>query len=349
MKYKLYNNTEKAWGGMFEAIKNAESSIYWESYILSNDTSPYMDFFSVLKEKAKKGIKIRLVLDGFGALWFDNIDKKEIEDLRSLGAEILFFNSWFHRIHRKILIVDEKHAFIGGVNLANRYRKWLDLHAYIGDRRAVKNLLRTFANSYFYSGGKNTYLLSLKENSPLRKTQMWLLEHFPNTGRLLLKKYYTEKIAMAEKSIIIITPYFAPRAWLIKSLIMASQRNVNVSVLMPKESDIGIVNWANYLFAKTLSEYGIKFYLIGEMNHAKALLIDQKEGMIGSNNLDSQSFDFNIEVSLTFKNKNMVEDLKIITEEWMRDALVFDGKDFQTPFYLKPIEFVIKKIAQSFF
>lgn len=349
MRYKFYKSNEEAWVAMFDSIMKAEVSVYWESYILKNDTSPYLNFFDLLKSKARRGVKVRVVLDGFGSLWFENIDSKMLRELKDAGVDVLFFNSWFHRIHRKILIIDEKEAFLGGVNVANSYRKWLDLHLYIRDHKIIKTLTASFANSYFNSGGKNPYLLSIKKNSPVRRAQLWLLEHFPNTGKLLLKRYYLEKITMAEKTVTMVTPYFAPKPWLIKVLRQAVLRGVSVEIIIPETADMPLVDKSNYLFAKMLSEFGIKFYLIRKMNHAKALLVDNKEGLVGSNNLDSQSFDFNIEASFSFKRKDMVADLRTIIDEWKKEAFLFDSNKYISPWYLKPFEYILEKIAQKFF
>lgn len=334
---------------MFAAISNAKISVYWESYILKNDTSPYLNFFDVIKKKAREGVKIRIVLDGFASLWFENIEDELLEELRSLGVEVLFFNSWFHRIHRKILIVDEDVAFLGGVNVAHNYREWLDLHVSLKGRKIVKKLLSSFARSYFYSGGKNPYLLSLRKNYPVRKAEMWLLEHFPNTGKFLLRRYYTEKIALADEKISIVTPFFFPKFWLIKRMKQAVARGVIVEVIMPRVAENKITDIANYIFASALHGMGIKFYLTEQMIHAKALLVDEKEGLIGSNNIDTQSFEFNIEASLSFTKKDMVGDLKKIIDGWKKDAVPFDATKYETKWYFKPLEYVIEKVAQAFF
>jgi cardiolipin synthase len=154
---------------------------------------------------------------------------------------------------------------------------------------------------------------------------------------------------MAEKSIVMVTPYFAPKPWLIKALSKAVLRGVSVDILMPLNSDIRLVDVSNHMFAHILSKYGVKFFLAKQMNHAKALLIDDKEGLVGSNNLDTQSFDFNIEASLSFKRKDMVEDLRLITEEWKKDAIIFDGSTYQDNWFYRPVEYLIEKIAQHFF
>ncbi|MEI6296453.1 MAG: phosphatidylserine/phosphatidylglycerophosphate/cardiolipin synthase family protein [bacterium] len=349
MRYKFYKNNEDAWMAMFDAIKNSKTSIYWESYILKNDTSPYLNFFGIIKEKAKEGVKIRIVLDGFATLWFENIENSLLIELRMLGVEVLFFNSWFHRIHRKILIIDEEKAFLGGVNVAHSYRSWLDLHILIEGKKIVKTLLSSFARSYFYSGGKNPYLLSLRQNSQFRKTELWLLDHFPNVGRLLLKRYYVEKIALAEKKIIMVTPFFTPKPWLVKALKQALLRGVDVQIILPQKTESIITDFSNHIFTSALYDLGMKVYMTKEMIHAKALLVDDKVGLVGSNNLDTQSFDFNIEASLSFERKDMIKDLGLILEDWKKDSVPFDDNKYSSGWYYRPLELIVGKLAEIFF
>jgi cardiolipin synthase len=345
MKYKFFKSSEETWEEMFLAISGANKSVYWESYILNNDTSPYLNFFELLKTKAREGVRVIVVLDGFGSVWF-SMNENILREMRGAGVEVLFWNDWFHRIHKKILIVDEELAFLGGVNVSHDYRKWHDLHLRISGKRIVKNLLRSFAKSYHYSGGKDGRLNSLRKESRAARAELWLLEHFPNAGKFLLKRYYSEKISLARERVVIVTPYFAPKKWLIELLKRTVARGVVVEVLIPEGGDMAIARIANKIFASDLSRYGIKFYLMNKMNHAKALLVDNKVGLLGSNNIDSQSFDFNIEASLSFEREDMVNDLRFIIDEWRKDAVPFENKKHAHRWYYRPLEIIFAFIAQ---
>ncbi len=340
-EHKFYTNSQSAWSAMLFAIKQAKRTVYWESYIFEDDPSSEHNFFQTLLDKAREGVKIRVVLDGFGSLW---LSSDIVNKLREGGAEILFFNSWFRRIHRKILIIDQEVAFLGGVNVGKRYIKWLDLHTRLNGRRIVRSLVGSFSQSYFYCGGTDPEILSLRKRSNIRKTELWLLGNFPWIGKFMLRPYYEEKITLARKKIILVTPYFIPHRWLIKSLGRAVAKGVSVEVIVPQNTDSKFISLVNHTFISILNKTGIKFYLTRDMIHAKAILIDDKVGLVGSNNIDAQSFDINAEASISFERKEMVRDLKNIIEIWKRDAILFLHKKEHEGWYYKVMEKIVKFI-----
>ena len=298
---------------MLEAIKSAQKSIYWECYILLSDTTNH-NFFQVLREKAAQGLKVKVIVDAIGSYW---LNSKEIQDLQQAGAEVLVFNKkgWFNRNHKKILIVDERIGFIGGVNVAKAHHYWLDLHLKL-EGLIVRALLKSFIKSYKISGGKDN--LVHKKLKLHRKVR--ILDHLPLLSKnRILKKYYLQHINNAEKSILISTPYFIPHLWLIKSLKNAARRGVKIEIILPQKTDHKIITWLNHLFVYFVREEGINFYFSPKMIHAKALLVDDKEGLVGSN-IDATSFEFNSESGLVFKRKDMLRDLKSIFEIWKKDS-----------------------------
>jgi len=342
MPYKLYKNSSDAWKGMLSAISSAKKSIYWEVYIFQDDTDPLFSFFDVLEQKAKEGIKVVIILDAFGSY---SLSQSTVLRLKDNGVEILFFRQWLRRVHRKILIVDEEIAFLGGVNVAKPYIKWTDLHLRMKNKSVIKSLLWTFSRSYILCGGKDKELVGIREKSPSRKTKIWLIDHFPSIGKFLLREYYQEKIAKAKKSIIIVTPYFVPRPWLLKILKVAVLKGVKVQIIIPKNTDIKFMDFVNVVFMRATYQMGIKFYLGPDYNHSKAMFVDGVEGLIGSNNLDALSFSFNSEASVHFIKKDMVADLKKVITEWKKKSTVFKIEDYPFKWYFKPVEWLIHLIS----
>jgi cardiolipin synthase len=340
-QHKFYTNSESAWSAMIFAIKQASKSIYWEIYILEDDTSAEYNFFQALIDKARSGVKVRIVLDGFGSI---GLNSDTVEKLRQAGGEVLFFNSWFRRIHRKVLIIDENQAFVGGVNVGQKYIKWLDLHIRLTGKKIVRSLLKSFSRSYFYCGGTDSYLLSLRAESNVRKTNIWLLENFPWMGKLMLRPYYKEQIALAKKRVVLVTPYFVPHRWLIHALQMAQARGVSVEVIIPQNTDVGLIKFANHVFVSSLNKSGIKFYMTKDMIHAKAILVDDRVGLVGSNNIDSLSFDINAEAGISFERKEMVRDLKNIIDIWKGDSTLFKHNGEYEGWYYKIIEKFVRLI-----
>ncbi|MFA5987401.1 MAG: phosphatidylserine/phosphatidylglycerophosphate/cardiolipin synthase family protein [Candidatus Paceibacterota bacterium] len=327
---------------MLDAIFVAQKSVYWEMYIFEHDSSHAIDLVGALKKKAKEGVDVKIILDGFGSLYFP---QNVADDLTAAGAEILFFNGWFRRVHRKILIIDQQEVYLGGVNVGKAYHKWTDMHIMIKNSAIAESLVRSFSHSYNLCGGQDKKLLEFRNKAIVRKTQVWLLDHFPSLGRYFLKEYYLEKMVRAKKTMVMTTPYFVPRAWLIRSLRAAASRGVKIDIIVPGDTDSKIMNIANNLFMSLVSNENITFYLTSTMNHAKTILVDDSEGMVGSANLDSQSFHFNNELGLTFRDKTMVADLKKILDEWKRGAIIFNKNKMALAWYYRPLEWIVRLIS----
>ncbi len=304
---------------MIESIDNAQKSIYLEMYIFERDTTASHDFIGKLKHKARMGVRVIIVADAFGS---KNLKKEISSKIENSGIEFLFFSNWLRHIHRKILIVDERVAFIGGVNIGKRFTHWNDLQLKINGR-IVKRILRSFAYTYEMAGGKNKKILRYLERKFTAKLKFFVLEHLPNKNIYTLKSHYIKKITDAKKSIQIATPYFTPPNWLISLLDNALRRGVEVEILIPRNVDFKIMNRINVLYMQKLHSLGAKFYLAKKMNHAKLLIIDGEEGLIGSQNIDLLSFQLNSEAGIFFKEKELLAELEAVIKKWKQHSEIF--------------------------
>ena len=325
MKHRLYTTSSRAWDAMIEAIDQANKSIYLEMYIFEHDTTTSHDFIGKLKQKARDGVRVVIVADAYGS---KNLRNETTHELQNAGIELLFFSHWLRHIHRKILIVDKKIAFIGGVNIGKRFKSWNDLQLKIGGR-VVKRLLKSFAYTYEMAGGKNQSILKYREKKFTTKLKFFILEHWPSRNIYTLKSHYIEKITRAKKSIQIVTPYFTPPRWLISLLDDALRRGVKVEILIPARVDLRIMNVINYRYMRNLYPLGITFYLEKRMNHAKLLIIDREEGLIGSQNMDLLSFALNAEAGIFFKEKKLLAELEAITKKWKKYSVLFKPQKYK--------------------
>ncbi len=328
MTYKLYTTSVEAWDAMIEAIDLAQKSIFLEMYIFLDDTAQSHDFVGKLKQKAREGLRVVVVVDAFGSKLMKNEIAKNIQDS---GVELIFFSHWMRHIHRKVLVIDEKTAFIGGVNIGKRFTHWKDLQLSM-QGTVVKRIMKSFAYTYEMSGGKDKKILAYREKKFARKIKFLILEHWPIKNIYSLKSHYQEKLPHAQKSIRIVTPYFAPPRWLISLLDGAVQRGVEVEIIIPETSDLEIMNRVHYRYMHVVSKLGIKCYLSKTMNHSKLLLIDDEEALIGSQNMDLASFNFNAEVGVFFKEKKLVKQLSETFENWKQDTIKFKDKKYQLRF-----------------
>ena len=322
MKYRIYTTSKKAWDAMIKSILGATESIYMEMYIFLGDTNTTHDFLGILKRKAQSGVEVVLIVDAFGSM---DLKGEMVTELRAAGVELIFFSHWLRRTHRKFLIVDTRTAFMGGVNIENKIINWRDVQIRL-QGRIVKPILKSFAYAYKMSGGQKTSILQYNNHSLTKKLKGWLIDNWSNTQHsYYLNNYYKQKIIEAQKSIKLVTPYLLPPRWLLALLDNAVRRGVSVEIILPNQTDLKSLDKINYLNACRLSAMGVKFYFFPSMNHAKLMLVDDEEGVIGSQNLDILSFGFNMEAGIFFRQKNIINELGHLIERWKRESEFFES------------------------
>ena len=305
---------------MLKAMESAKSSIYIEMYIFLADTNSTHDFLGTIIRKAKSGVKVVIIADMFGSF---ALPRKTVELIREAGAEFLYFYGVFKHTHRKLVIIDRHIAFLGGVNIEEKIRHWRDLQIRV-EGKVISPIVLSFARMYRDCGGRDEKILSLSSLKPVQKIKSWIVENIPGTNRLYyLNNYYSSKLAAATESIQIVTPYLSPPRWLLSLLSNAIARGVAVEIIIPEDTDIKFLNRVNRVNAARLFDFGASIYLSREMNHAKAMVIDDREGIIGSQNLDVLSFGLNMEVGLFFSQKNIVLGLSALFGRWKAQATPF--------------------------
>ncbi|HEV7423916.1 MAG TPA: phosphatidylserine/phosphatidylglycerophosphate/cardiolipin synthase family protein [Candidatus Paceibacterota bacterium] len=323
MRYKIYTKTEKAWDAMLTAISRAKSSILFEMYTFVDNTADSHDFIEILRQKASAGVSIKIIIDSFGSSEFTDSSLKKLKDA---GAEIFIFRELFRHTHRKILVIDERVAYIGGINITKFYKKWDDLQIKI-EGKVVKYAIRSFVRAYKYYGGKDPLVLKYDKDLRASKGKVSFFEHSPLRDAFRLSEYYSDKIEFAKEKILIVTPYFMANHWLIKGLKKAAKRGVKVEIIMPRIADHPkIANIPNYFYMHKLHKHDITFFLTREMLHSKMMLIDGREGILGSQNIDILSFNLNAESGIFFTDLNLISELDHIAEAWKKDSIVYSPK-----------------------
>lgn len=346
MRYKIYTKTEQAWDAMLNTINQAKSSIFLEMYIFSDNTSDSHNFVKILRQKSISGVRVKVIFDSFGSVGLldDSLTK-----LKDAGVELFFFKKLFRYTHRKVLVVDEKVAFIGGVNIHKFFKKWHDLQIRV-EGKIVNHIMRSFARIYKKCGGRDPFVLKYAKLRFIQKGKIWFFEHFSNQGPFRLNKYYRDKINCAKRSILIVTPYFIPNNWVVDALRKARERGIVVEIIIPKvATNPKIANWPNYLYMNKLYPSGVKFFLTNEMIHSKIMLVDGQEGILGSQNIDVFSFDLNMESGVFFTEQKLINNLYEVANQWKEDSVLFTPKmrnnyffDHFVDFSLSIFESIIK-------
>lgn len=331
MTFRLYPQSELAWTAMYNRMQKATKSIHIEMYIFTADTDDTHNFINLLKNKAQQGLQVIIILDVFGSLALPNAIVKE---LRDSGVEVRFFRHLFYHTHKKIVLIDGRIAFLGGVNITEHARNWKDLQVEISGR-IVLPIYRSFKRTYKLTGGKLRTLKPYGDTTWSRRMNVWLLENMPVIGRRRVKSYYLQKLNGATQSIVLVSPYFIPARWLLGAMRNALSNGVKITVLIPDNTDFKLADNINKYYAGIASHLGVDVYFTPGMNHAKAALIDNAEGLIGSANLDALSFNIDNEIGVFFNDSAFVAQLQQLLSNWQATGVPYDKHRHRLKWYQK--------------
>ena len=342
-KLKILNNGNDTFEAIFNAIKNARHHIHIEYYIIENDRIGNR-LKELLIEKCQSGIEVRIIIDDVGS-W--SLGDNFISELKTNGIEIYSFmevrfprltSKMNFRNHRKILVVDGKTGFTGGINFADRYLygikdigEWRDSHLQIeGD--AVACLQVVFAADWYFVINEN--LTGIKYFPPFSdKTgiPVQIAASGPDSDWENISQAFFTAFSGARSKIFITTPYLMPPDHILTSLITAALCGVDVRIILPEKSDAIISKWCTFSYIEGMLEAGIKvfFYQKGFI-HSKAIIVDGEFSTIGTTNLDFRSLETNFEVNAFIYDektseiieKQFLEDIKnsreLKIEEWKK-------------------------------
>lgn len=299
---------------MIRDIREARRTVLLETYILKADrVGRYI--LDVLGEAARRGIEVHLRLDAFGSKSI--ISREAIDTLRSNGVLFSWCRlwNWRHplqyqrRNHRKLLVIDEDVAYVGGFNIGEEsssiYRgpqRWRDTHI-----RLTGPIVKQAATLFWDFQTKR-----------MRRREEWVEGSLlmPNYGLACRYKWrclLNDRFRMATKRIWLTTPYFVPDSGTQRRLKSAARRGVDVRVLVPEKSDVPIARWAARMSYGNLLNAGVKIYEYGaRVLHAKTALIDDDWSTIGTSNFDYRSFFTNYELNFLSRSPELNASLAAI-------------------------------------
>ncbi len=299
---QLHLGGEDAFFAIEKRLKEARETIHLLFYSFELDATG-TKIAELLVEKAKQGLTVRVLVDGFGS-------SNSIRRLKTLltphGAEVAVFlpsrisplsAPRFNFInHRKIIVIDEELAFCGGMNIGQQYRyQWHDMMFEIRGS-AVTGLSHVLLEDWYFSTQQSVE----DPKRPLStqgECEVAIISSGPDTEPWIHDAYFTA-ITQAQRQVYIATPYFIPTPSILTALRTARGRGVDVRLLLPSRSDVELVKWASRSFYPQLVGSGVRIFEYGPaMIHAKALLIDGKMVSVGTANVDNRSFRLNFEVT----------------------------------------------------
>lgn len=353
-------NGETKFPDVLKSLRAAKHHIHIEYYIYANDTIGNQ-LAQVLIEKAKEGVEVRFIYDDFGSR---DIRKNIARKLREEGVEaypfykinlIMFANRLNYRNHRKIIVVDGKVGYIGGINVSDNYINnddkdklfWRDTHLKIVGTSVV-NLQTTFLTDWNFCANQKipystNYFPLENETEHYGNHLVQIVSSGPDSKYPKIKFTLIQAILNAKHEICITSPYFIPDKSFLDALNIAALSGIEVKMLLPCKSDSFIVNTTTQSYFQELMNAGVKIYTYNKgFVHAKTMVCDQKIAIIGTANLDNRSFDLNFEINAivydeqiaTEQKENFDKDItlstQIVPDEWE-----------QRPMYMKLLEKVL--------
>ena len=307
---------------MFQAIRQAKSSIHLEYFNFRNDSIASL-LFDILREKRKEGVEVRAMFDGFG-------NDSNNQPLKKYHLEALRKNHIFGRDHRKIVVIDGQIAYTGGMNVADYYIKgteqvgeWRDMHCRIeGD--AVNELQAIFMRIWnrttgqnvsgmkYYRGGTLTKFSDLKPDTTYTKGRkmVGIINREPHVTPKIMRTFYINAINQAQDSIHIINPYFTLIPSVTRALTRAIRRGVKVEIMLSSKSDIPLTPDCALYQARKLQKRGARVWLYKPgFHHSKIMMVDGRYCTVGSTNLDARSLKCDFEENAVIVDKATTREL----------------------------------------
>ncbi len=323
----LLMSGQEKFDDMFAAIRQAKSSVHLEYFNFRNDSIARL-LFDLLGEKAKQGVEVRALFDGFGNDSNNQpLKKHHLEEIRAKGIQIYEFdpirfpwvNHVFSRDHRKIVVIDGKIAYTGGMNVADYYingtevvGEWRDMHCRI-EGEEVNTLQRIFMRlwekvtderlmddpKYFrLTPNSCDYIQGLKPDTTktaYHKT-VGIINREPRTSNKIIRQFYVDAIDDAKDSIKLINPYLTLNHRLKKALRDAVKRGVKVEIMVSAKSDIPLTPDCVFYNVHKLMKHGVDVWIYEPgFHHTKVIMVDGLFCTVGSSNLNARSLRFDYE------------------------------------------------------
>lgn len=327
-KYPIINNNRiellvsgrEKFNHLFNEIKKAQSTIHLEYFNFRND-SIARALFELLADKAQDGVKVRAMFDAFGNMSNNRpLRKRHLQALHDKGIEIITFdpfkfpyiNHALSRDHQKIVVIDGKTGYTGGMNVADYYinglpkiGEWRDMHVYFKGP-VVTELQKAFLETWNKETGQHvdgSELFPFRTDSVTAAPahaggQVAIVQRVPRKSPKAIREAYIAALDAAQTKVQIINPYFTPTASVLRAIKRAIKRGVRVEIMVPGKSDISFTPDAGMYIVNRLRKKGAHVYIYnGGFHHSKIMMVDERFCTVGSANLNSRSLRYDYEIN----------------------------------------------------
>ena len=321
----ILNGAQVKFDSLFKDIKEAKHHIHLEYFNFRNDSINEV-LLSLLAQKVKEGVEVRAMFDAFGNLSNNQpLKKKDLKAIRNAGIEIVkvdpvtfpWIDHMFSRDHRKIVVIDGKIAYTGGINVADYYLEgidgvgeWRDMHSKV-EGEAVAELQKIFIDMWQQETGERiegeAYYPSPEEEG---SAEIAIVDRWPHKTPSRMRDAYANAINSAKDSIIMISPYFVPLRNVRTALEKAIDDGVKVTLVLSEKGDLPMIPDGVWRVAYQLMERGAEVYMYtGGFNHSKVMCVDGTFCTIGSANMNSRSLIYDYETNLFVFGKEDTDEL----------------------------------------
>ncbi len=337
-----YQNGDQIFPPMLEAIRGARKTITFETYIYWEGQIA-RSFTDALCDRARNQVKVHVLMDWVGT---DRIDKTYLEQMRNAGVEIERFHPprWYNlskfnnRTHRKLLVVDGKIGFTGGVGIADawlghadRPDRWRDSHYRIRGP-AVGQMQAVFNDNWIKARAKVLYGPDyFPPLEPAGETLAQVFHSSKGQGSENVRLMYLLSIASARKHIRLSASYFVPDSLAIQTLVAARTRGVKVEIIMAGEkTDAPAVRSASRSRWQDLLAAGVELYEYGPARyHCKVMIVDDVWVSVGSTNFDDRSFRQNDEANLNIYDTKFATEQAVFFEQDLKNSKLVQLADLK--------------------
>ena len=310
---RLIRSEDEFYSSLFEDLRRARGSIRIQMYCVEWGGLAE-EFKNILMERARSGVSVDLVYDSVGCL---NTPAYYFNEMAEAGVRVVEYHPidprrlrgpfslrrLFRRNHRKLVVIDSRVYYLGGMNIGERFLGWEDIMVR-GKGRPAGDLERTFDSVLEKKPAR-----SKPGRGPGPDPGVYVVDCMPRQNNYPIKRLYISAIKRAKKRVWIAQAYFLPRRKIVKALVRAAQRGVDVRVVVPDVSDVLVVDLASWPVIGRLVRRGVKvFRFTGSMLHTKMAIIDDDWMTVGTANLDSMSFYWNMETNLVIHDRKIVDE-----------------------------------------
>lgn len=334
---EVMTNGDAAYPIMLAAIEAAEKSVAMASYIFFLDQAGRR-FTDALAAAKSRGVEVRVLVDGVGSGYFrsrvyNELRRQDVKAARFLHSVLPWRMPFLNlRTHKKILVVDGRIGFTGGMNIAAQNvlardpkNPVKDIH-FRFDGPIVAQLMDDFARDWDFTTGETLEGdIWFPDQKPGGPAVARVITSGPDDDLEKIEFVIMEAVACAKQSIRIVTPYFLPEERLLTSVAIAAIRGVSVDIVVPEVSDHKFIDWAMRAHVAPLIEAGARIWLNPPpFEHTKILVIDDDWCLIGSANWDTRSLRLNFELSVEVYHDELAQHLAEMTDARKAKRLTLD-------------------------